>query len=184
MKTRWYVSVERISDSPRRFRVRVRQDRKQKEADPGEFLEEVDSLGPIRDLLEVLEPQRRSDLVIASEELFRDRDVPPGETGDARVNNGLNDLRGSAGAVHFAVVDGDWDDMASTIEWWRDEAIRPLRSSDAELARRDPPQKWKPLACPNCGGSFRLAVPLKPLPSSLGSAASCPECGYMGIHLT
>ena len=75
MKRHWYVAIEQLTLSPRRFRVRAREDQNQKDPSPAEFQVEVDSLGPIRLLLGVLEPQRRSDMQIGSE-VFADRKAP------------------------------------------------------------------------------------------------------------
>lgn len=180
MKKRWYITISQVSKHPRRFSVRLRQDQRQKDAEPGEFQQDVDSLGPIRDLVRVLEPQRRADVVVGAEGLFRDRDVPPDETVDARIEAAIRDLRGSAGSVHLAVVFGDWDQMEARMKWWR-ESIQDLQLTDEELARLDPPKKWRPVQCPNDGAAFRLAVDLEVLPASLGWAAECPECGYAFI---
>jgi len=121
MKTRWYVSIRRPSET--RFNVTI-YEAPELGGSPATFEETARSLGAVESLLRTLKPQRTYRLLVGVKDgapIREIEDVPPGETVEDRIAQGLRKLEGPEGTCHFVVVGPSWDEMEAIASKWREE---------------------------------------------------------------
>lgn len=121
MKTRWYVSLKRPGEG--RYRISIYEAPEIKGSSPASFQESAESLSAVENLLKTLKPQRSAHLLVgkSGEPIVEADDVPPGETIEHRIAQGLGKLEGNEGSAQFVVVGPPWDEMEAIVSGWREQ---------------------------------------------------------------
>ncbi|SRR6266545_2855409 len=118
MNTRWYVSLRRLWEG--RYNVSVYK-APEFGGSPASLQETVHSLASVKALLKTLEPQRSAHLLVGKNgPIVEPDDVPPGETVEECIAQGLRKLESEEATAHFVVVGPPLEEMEATFFKWRD----------------------------------------------------------------
>jgi len=139
MKSRWYVSIVRPWEG--RFNVAI-YEAPELGGSPAEFKETVRSTDAVESLLRTLNPQRTYQLHARTDGTPTRviDDVPPGETVESRIAQGLRKLESPEGSCHFVVVGPPWDEMEAIVSKWREEWKEPAQPPSGDKIDADVPR--------------------------------------------
>ncbi len=167
-KTRWYVALHRMSAGDD-FRVRVREDPRQKDSSPAELIAEFHGTEPLRQLLRILPPDRLAQDVSGEDGRtgFVELEAPPDETEQGRVGKVVQSLTAVKSSAHYAALGPRWEQMAKRFDTWRPQ---PGTRKVLVAGRCNNPE---------CGRDIVGFVALpEPLPLGyLGESYACEHCG-------